>query len=79
MFCKIGKNRKIKNIAQLTGKLLCQGLFFWIKLQVEACNFIGKETPAQVFPVSFVNVFLNFFYRTPLVAAFVLQRVYPYK
>ena len=34
--------------AKSTGKHLCQGLFF-SKLQAETCNFIKKETLAQVF------------------------------
>ena len=37
------------------------------------CNFINKETLAQVFSCEFCEIFTNtYFYRTPLVAASVL-------
>ena len=40
-----------------------------------ACNFIKKGTLAQVFSCEFCEISKNtFFYRTPLVAAFVLGR-----
>ena len=32
---------------------------FLIKLQAEACNFITKETPAQVFSYKFCEIFKN--------------------
>ena len=36
----------------------------------QACNFIKKETLAQVFPSEFYEISKNtFFHRTPLVAA----------
>ena len=39
----------------------------------EACNFIKKETPTQVFSCVFHKIFKKtFFYRTPPVAASVL-------
>ena len=38
--------------------------------QAEACNFIKKETLAQVFSYEFYEIFKNiFFYRTPPKAA----------
>ena len=38
---------------------------FLIKLQAEACNFIKKETLAQLFSREFCEIFQNtFFYRT---------------
>ena len=41
-----------------------------IKLQAQACNFIKKETQAQVFSCEFCEIFKNsLFYRTPPVAA----------
>ena len=46
----------LKIMTKFTGKNLCQGLL--------ACNFIEKETLAQVFPCKF--------YGTPLVVASVL-------
>ena len=40
------------------------------KKECEACNFIKKETPAQVFSCEFCEIFKNtFFYRTPPVTA----------
>ena len=43
---------------------------FLIKLQSEACNFIKKETQAQVFSCEFCQISKNTFsYRMPLVAA----------
>ena len=37
---------------------------------LSTCNFIKKETLAQVFPCEFCEISKNtFFYRTPLVAA----------
>ena len=38
--------------------------------RLEACNFIKKETLAQVFSCEFCEIYKNtFYYRTPLVAA----------
>ena len=49
-----------RNFAKFTGK--------------HACNFIKKETLAQVFSCKFCEISKNtFFYRTPLVAAFLTQ------
>ena len=43
---------------------------FLIKLQAEACNFVKKETLAQVFSCEFHKIFKNIFsYRTPPLAA----------
>ena len=43
--------RVLKNFAKFTGKYQCQSLFFnkVAGLQLEVCNFIKKETLAQVF------------------------------
>ena len=60
----------LRNFAKFTGKHLCQSLL--------ACNFIKKETLAQVCSCDFCEIFENnFFYRTPLVAAsnFLLDRI----
>ena len=46
----------------------CARVSFIIKLQAEACNFIKKETLAQVFSCEFCKIFNTFSYRTPLVA-----------
>ena len=65
VFCKKGV---LRNFTKFTGKHLCQSLFF-NKVADLACNFIKKETLAQVFPCEFCEISKNtFFYRTPLVA-----------
>ena len=57
------------NFAKFTGKHLCQNLFF-NKVAGGACNFIKKETLAQVFSFEFCEIPKNTFsQRTPLVAA----------
>ena len=61
VFCK---KDVLRNFAKSTGKHQCQSLFF------QACNFIKKETLAQVFSCEFCEISKNtFFQRTPLVAA----------
>ena len=50
-----------RNIAKLTEKHLCQSLFL-IKLQAEACNFIKKETLAQVFSCEFSEISKSIFF-----------------
>ena len=60
------------NFTKLTGKHLCQSLLFnkVADLKPEACNFIKKETVAQVFSCEFCEIYKNiFYYRTPLLAA----------
>ena len=69
----------LKNLAKFTGKHLCESLFFnkvaglvsfLIKLQAWACNFIKKETLAQLFSREFCEISKNTFScRTPPVAA----------
>ena len=48
VFCK---KSVLRNFTKFTGNYLCQGLFFnkVVGLRLEACNFIKKETLAQVF------------------------------
>ena len=42
-----------------------------------ACNFIKKETLAQLFSCDFCEISKNtIFYRTPLVAAFIMNTFY---
>ena len=66
VFCKKGV---IKNFTKFKGKHLYQSLFL-IKLHAWACNFIKKETLAQVFSCKFCQILKNtYFYRIPLVAA----------
>ena len=51
----------LKNFAKFTGKHLRQSLFF-NKVAGQACNFIKKETVAQVFSWKFlVNFEIRFF------------------
>ena len=48
----------------------CASVPFLIKLQAQACNFIKKETLAQVFSCEFCKIFKSTIsYRTPLVSA----------
>ena len=55
-------------ISQNSQENTCVRVFFLIKLQ--ACNFIAKETLAQLFSCEIVEVSNNsFLHRTPLVAA----------
>ena len=64
VFYKIGV---LKNLAKFIGKHLCQSLFFNKNADV-VCNYIKKETLAQVFFCEFCEIFKNtFFYRTPSV------------
>ena len=39
----------LKNFANVTGKHLCWNLFFYQAESFQACSFIKKETPTQVF------------------------------
>ena len=66
MFCKKGVFR---NFAKFTEKHLYQRLFF-NEVAGLACNFVKKESLAQVFSCEFSGISKNtFFYRTPQVAA----------
>ena len=57
-------------ISQNSLENTCARDSFLIKLQAEACNFIKKESLAQVFSCEFCEISKNtFFHRTPLVAA----------
>ena len=66
------KKAVLKSFAKFTGKrfLLNKSLSYLIKLQASACNFIKKETLAQVFSGEFCEIFRNnFFSTTPPLAA----------
>ena len=66
VFCKKGVPR---NFAKFTGKHLCQR-FFFNKVAGLACNFIIKESLAQVFSCKFCEISKNtFFYRTQVAAS----------
>ena len=57
-------------ISQNSQENTCARVSFIIKLQASACNFIKKETLAQVFSCEFCEISKNTFsYRTPPVAA----------
>ena len=49
VFCEKGV---LRNFSKFTGKQLCQSLFF-NRVADAACNFIKKETLAQVFSCEF--------------------------
>ena len=71
VFCK---KDVLRNFAKLTGKHLCQSLFLnkvaGQRPATEACNFVNKETLAQVFSCEFYKISKNTFsYRKPPVAA----------
>ena len=69
MFCEKGV---IRNFIKFTGKQLCQSLFSnkVAGLRPKACNFIKRETLAQVFSCEFCEISKKtFFQRTPIVAA----------
>ena len=58
----------LANFANFTEKRLCQSLFL-VKLHFSACNFIKKETLAQVFSCKFCKICKNTFsFRAPPVA-----------
>ena len=58
VFCKKGV---IRNFAKFPGKHLCQSLFFLTKLQTDTCNFIKKDTLAQVFSCEFCKIYKTTF------------------
>ena len=55
------KKGALKNFAKFTGKHLCRGLFF-NKVAGGACNFIKKETLAQLFSCEFCEICKNLFF-----------------
>ena len=57
VFCKKGV---LRNFAKFTGSHRCPSLFFNI-VAARACNFIKKETLAQVFFCEFCEFSKNFF------------------
>ena len=67
VFCKKGV---LRNFAKFTENHLCHSLFF----ATSACNFIKKETLAQVFSCEFHEISKNTFcYRTPPVPAYIFN------
>ena len=55
--CSVEKG-VLRNFTKFTGKHLCQSLFF-NKVAGLACNFIKKETLAQVFSYEFCEISKN--------------------
>ena len=53
------KKDVLRNFTKLTGKQLFQSLFFSVP---EACNFIKKETLAEVFSCEFCEISKNTFF-----------------
>ena len=71
LFCKKGV---LRNLAKITEKHLCQSLFL---IKPQACNFIKKETLAQVFVLLWIfeSSKNTFSYRAPPVAASVNRKL----
>ena len=68
-FLQNTSGRLLPNFAKFTEKHLYQNLFF-NEVAGQACNFIKKETRAQVFSFEFGKISKHtFYYRTPLVVA----------
>ena len=55
------KKGVLKNFVKFT-KTACARVFFLIKFQPEAYNFIEKETLAQLFPSEFYQIFKHSFF-----------------
>ena len=67
--CSVRKG-VLRNFIKFTGKHMCERVSFLIKLQPSVCNFIKRETLAQVFFCEFCKISENAFsYITPPVAA----------
>ena len=67
--CSVRKG-VLRNFIKFTGKHMCERVSFLIKLHPSVCNFIKRETLAQVFFCEFCKISKNAFsYITPPVAA----------
>ena len=56
------KKGVIRDFTKFTGKHLRVRVSFLIKLQAQVCNFIKKETPAQVFFSEFCEISRSTFF-----------------
>ena len=58
------KKGVLRKFSKFIGKQLCQSLFFnkVAGLRPQACNFIRKETLAQIFSCEFCEIFKNTFF-----------------
>ena len=54
------KRGVLRNFAKFTGKNLCQSIVF--NKVADVCNFIKKDTPAQVFSCEFCEISKNTFF-----------------
>ena len=63
VFCKKGV---LRNFTKFIRKFLCQSLFFFNKVTGLFCNFIKKETLAQVFSCEFCEISKKTFFTEPL-------------
>ena len=62
------KNKILKNFPQNSPKNTCVGFYFLLKLKLQTCNFIEKETATRVFFCEFCEIFKKPFFRTIPVA-----------
>ena len=68
--CIVFVQRTVQEISQNSQENTCGRVWFFIKLQGSAWNFIKRETLAQMFSCEFCEISKNTFcYRTPPVAA----------
>ena len=56
------KKGVIRDFIKFTGKHLRVRVSFLVKLQAQVCNFIKKETPAQVFSSELCEISNNTFF-----------------
>ena len=62
VFRRCSVNKVFLEISQNSQENSCIRVSFLIKLQAEACNFIKKETLAQVFSCEFFEISKNTFF-----------------
>ena len=58
----VQSKKGLLKISQSSQENTCVRVSFLIKLQVEACNFIKKQTLAPVFSCEFYQIFKNNFF-----------------
>ena len=78
------KTDVLKNLAKNSQEAICARVSFLITLQGTACNFIKKETLAQVFRCEFCEIFFRTFFAehfqvTAWVFSLVLLKMSQYK
>ena len=55
----------LKNLGKLTGKHVCQNLFFDKVTGLRVATLFKKRLRSRCFPVNFANFYVYIFYRTP--------------